>query len=44
MSFSENRCPSPIGVEDMLFGAMRYSGFTPALLTTSAHLVISERM
>ena len=39
-----NRCPSPIGVEDMLFGAMRYSGFTPALLTTSAHLVLSERM
>ena len=23
--FSENRCPSPIGVEDMLFGIMLQS-------------------
>jgi hypothetical protein len=25
MILSENRFPSPIGVEDMLFGIMRYS-------------------
>ena len=24
MILSENRCPSPIGVEDLLFGIMRY--------------------
>jgi hypothetical protein len=24
MIFPENRCPSPIGVEDMLFGIMLY--------------------
>ena len=40
MIFSEpgqagNRCPSPIGVEDMLFGIMRRHGEGPALLAPS---------
>ena len=31
MIFSENRCPSPIGVEDMLFGIMLYGAISMCL-------------
>jgi hypothetical protein len=38
MILSENRYPSPIGVEDMLFGIMRY-GLNPSKIIWFAHIL-----
>ena len=40
MIFSENRCPSSIGVEDMLFGIMRCS---PHANAVTKRLILDSR-